>query len=217
MTISNFIILLLYPDRTFTSSLNWLPCWLHCVVLIGHFRRLGSQMDRFQSSLLIKSNILHMRAQPEQESVRNPSSKQTRLSQQNPRHHQGKCVSPFKSTIIKYTVTQQCGTEIEQSASLQSTEGWPEAARQQIKTQANFYSLQEKNIHLYRCYFGKSVFLLACWNNCRVRPVVFSDSWRENASTKGTIWYQKDADSEILRPCMSVVLKHEVICLFHMR
>lgn len=152
MTISNFRISLLCPDRTFTSSLNWLPCWLHCVALIGHFRRLGSQMDRFQCSSLIKSDILHMRAQPEHmESVRKPSSKQTRLSRQNPRHRHGNCVSPCKSTIIKYTVTQDCGTEIEQSASLQSTEGWPEAARQQIKTQANFYSLQEKNIHLCRC------------------------------------------------------------------
>lgn len=152
MTISNFRISLLCPDRTFTSSLNWLPCWLHCVALIGHFRRLGSQMDRFQCSSLIKSDILLMRAQPEHmESVRKPSSKQTRLSRQNPRHRHGNCVSPCKSTIIKYTVTQDCGTEIEQSASLQSTAGWPEAARQQIKTQANFYSLQEKNIHLCRC------------------------------------------------------------------
>lgn len=133
MTISNFRISLLRPDHTFILNLNWLPCWLHCVALLGHFRRLGSQMDRFQCSSLINSNMLHMRAQPEHmELVRKPSSKQTRLSQQNPRHRHGNCVSPYKSTIIKYTVTQDCRTEIEQMVAwLRSRMAWSSETRHQ--------------------------------------------------------------------------------------
>lgn len=75
MTISNFKISLLCPDRTFTSSLNWLPYWLHCVALIRNFRRFGSQMERFQSGSLI--NILPMRAQPREHGISEETIQQT--------------------------------------------------------------------------------------------------------------------------------------------